>query len=178
MLSVAYGGVPIFTPSWWPFSYYNIRYGTQLLPALAVFVALAAFYCVSFIKQPAGRLVVAVAAIALVIASYATVWRAQPVCFREAWINSRTRLQLESSLAEQLQRLPPNSTLLMYLGEHVGALQDAGIPLKRTINEGNHRVWRQPSDPEGLWEQGIERSREIYGLRGRFRRRSRVASGR
>ena len=156
MLSVAYGGVPIFTPSWWPFSYYNIRYGTQLLPALAAFVALAAFYCVSFIKQPAGKLAIAVAAVALVIASYATVWRAQPVCFREAWINSRTRLQLESSLAEQLQRLPPNSTLLMYLGEHVGALQGAGIPLKRTINEGNHRVWKQPSDPEGLWEQALK----------------------
>ena len=43
----------------------------------------------------------------------------------------------------------------MYLGEHVGALQDAGIPLKRTINEGNHRVWRQPSDPEGLWEKAL-----------------------
>ncbi len=156
MLSVAYGGVPIFTPSWWPFSYYNIRYGTQLLPALAVFVALAAFYSLSFIKQPAGKLVVALAAVALVIASYTTVWRAQPVCFREAWINSRTRLQLESSLAEQLQRLPANSTLLMYLGEHVGALQNAGIPLKRTINEGNHRVWRQPSDPEGLWEQALQ----------------------
>jgi len=156
MLSVAYGGVPIFTPSWWPFSYYNIRYGTQLLPALAVFVALAAFYCISFIKQPAGKSAAALASAALVIASYTTVWRAQPVCFREAWINSRTRLQLESSLAEQLQRLPPNSTLLMYLGEHVGALQDAGIPLKRTINEGNHRVWRQPSDPEGLWERALK----------------------
>jgi len=156
MLSVAYGGVPIFTPSWWPFSYYNIRYGIQLLPAFAVFVALATFYCISFIKQPAGKLAATLATAALVIASYTTVWRAQPVCFREAWINSRTRLQLESSLAEQLKRLPPNSMLLMYLGEHVGALQDAGIPLKRTINEGNHRVWRQPSDPEGLWEQALK----------------------
>ena len=43
----------------------------------------------------------------------------------------------------------------MYLGEHVGALQDAGIPLKRTINEGNHRVWKQPFDPTGLWEQSL-----------------------
>jgi hypothetical protein len=37
----------------------------------------------------------------------------------------------------------------------VGALQDGGIPLKRTINEGNHRVWKQPSDPQGLWEQAL-----------------------
>ena len=35
-LSVAYGGVPIFIPRWWPFSYYNVRYGLQLLPAFAV----------------------------------------------------------------------------------------------------------------------------------------------
>ena len=43
----------------------------------------------------------------------------------------------------------------MYLGDHVGALQKAGIPLEHTINEGNHRVWRQPSDPEGLWERAL-----------------------
>ena len=43
----------------------------------------------------------------------------------------------------------------MYLGDHVGALQRAGIPLRRVINEGNHRTWRQPSDPQGLWEQAL-----------------------
>jgi hypothetical protein len=43
----------------------------------------------------------------------------------------------------------------MYLGDHVGALQQAGIPLKRVINEGNHRVRKQPSDPDGLWEHAL-----------------------
>jgi hypothetical protein len=43
----------------------------------------------------------------------------------------------------------------MYLGGHVGALQQAGIPLARSVNEGNHRVWVQPSDPEGLWERSL-----------------------
>ncbi|HEX3542885.1 MAG TPA: hypothetical protein VHT31_00030, partial [Candidatus Acidoferrum sp.] len=31
-ISIAYGSVPIFLPVWWPFSYYNVRYGLQLLP--------------------------------------------------------------------------------------------------------------------------------------------------
>jgi hypothetical protein len=155
MLSVAYGGVPIFTPAWWPFSLYNIRYGIQLLPALAVFLALAVSYGVSFVKAPLARTAVAILGVALVAASYGGVWHAQPACFREAWVNSRTRLQLERTLADQLTNLPAQATLLMYLGEHVGALQDAGIPLKRTINEGNHRVWKQPSDPQGLWEQAL-----------------------
>jgi hypothetical protein len=39
-LSVAYSGVPIYVPVWWPFSYYNVRYGLNL-PAFAVFVTLA-----------------------------------------------------------------------------------------------------------------------------------------
>ncbi|HET9743452.1 MAG TPA: hypothetical protein VFQ00_11940, partial [Terriglobales bacterium] len=34
-LSIAYGSVPIFLPVWWPFSYYNVRYGLELLPAIA-----------------------------------------------------------------------------------------------------------------------------------------------
>src|SRR5205823_14067719 len=87
-------------------------------------------------------------------ASYGSILR-DPSCFREAWVNSRTRLALEHELAAYLKALPQNSTLLMYLGDHVGALQDAGIPLRRVINEGNHRVWKQPSDPEGLWERAL-----------------------
>ncbi len=38
--AIAYGSVPIFVPEWWPFSYYNVRYGLELLPAIAVFAAL------------------------------------------------------------------------------------------------------------------------------------------
>ena len=155
MLSVAYGGVPIFTPSWWPHSLYNLRYGVQLLPALAVFFALAVHYMVSIAPSLYAKWVLALLGVGLVAVSYASLWQAQPGCYREAWVNSRSRLQLERSLSEQVKQLPAGSTLLMYLGEHVGALQDAGIPLRRTINEGNHRVWRQPSDPQGVWEHAL-----------------------
>ncbi len=155
MLSVAYGGVPIFTPAWWPFSLYNIRYGVQLLPALAVFVSLAAAYVAALVQKGKVRAFVAVVAVGFAAASYAGVWRAQPASFQEAWVNSRTRLRLEKELADKLERLPVDSGFLMYLGDHVGALQRAAIPLRRSINEGNHRVWKQPSDPEGLWERSL-----------------------
>jgi hypothetical protein len=156
MLSVAYGGVPIFTPAWWPFSFYNVRYGVQLLPALAVFLALAAAFVVSLMVTETGKRMIAVLMIGFVAVSYAGVWWDGPVAYREAWVNSRARSQLEAQLAEELKRLPPDSRFLMYLGEHVGALQAAGIPLRRAISEGNHRVWMQPSDPDGLWERSLE----------------------
>ncbi len=153
-LSVAYGGVPIFMPVWWPFSYYNVRYGLELLPAFAVFVALVVYFAVKLVRRRAFRLSMAVAAVIFVAASYGLIWSA-PVCLGEARVNSRGRVAVERELADFLKALPPDSTLLMYLGEHVGALQQAGVPLRRVINEGNHRTWKQPVDLDGLWERAL-----------------------
>jgi hypothetical protein len=163
-LSLAYGSVPIFVPAWWPFAQYNVRYGLQLLPAFAVFVSTG----ISFLVQSATKFprfeaswrpwtgTATVLGILLVVAaSYAAIWRADPICYREAAINMKSRIALDRQLGDWIKLLPPNSTLLMYLGEHVGALEQAGIPLRRTINEGNHRVWKYPADPEGLWERAL-----------------------
>jgi hypothetical protein len=160
-LTVAYGSVPIFVPAWWPFTHYNVRYGLQLLPAFAASLAIVVYLALrSDWTNAKLRLAILVTTSALLIASYASVWYAGPVSLQEAQINMRTRNQLERRLADWFRRLPPDSTLLMYLGDHVGALQQAGIPLRRTINEGNHRVWKQPSDPEGLWERALENPAE------------------
>ena len=155
-LSVAYGGVPIFIPQWWPFSHYNVRYGLQLLPTFATAMGIVVHLALRIEGWNSRlRLACAVGVFALVTASYASIWRATPVSLKEAQVNMRTRNQLEADLAIWLRKLPPDSTLLMYLGDHVGAVQQAGIPLKRVINEGNHRTWRQPVDPEGLWERAL-----------------------
>lgn len=155
-LSVAYGGVPIFVPAWWPFSHYNVRYGLQLLPAFAVALAILTHRVVKAETwKPRLRLACVLVTFALVIASYSSVWLAGPVSLKEAQINMGTRNLLEAQVAVWLEKLPPDSTLLMYLGDHVGALQQAGIPLQHVINEGNHRTWRQPADPEGLWEHAL-----------------------
>jgi hypothetical protein len=154
-LSVAYGGVPIFIPAWWPFTHYNVRYGLQLLPAFAATLAVLVHRSIRSECSPRVRLAYVLGPILLVIASYASVWRATPISLKEAQINMRTRNELETQLAVWLQKLPPDATLLMYLGDHVGALQRAGIPLRRVINEGNHRTWIQPVDPDGLWEHAL-----------------------
>ena len=154
--SVAYGGVPIFVPDWWPFSHYNVRYGLQLLPAFAVAPAVVVY----MVLRASGwqlrlRVGCVLGVVVLVVASYASVWRAIPVSLQEARTNMRTRNQLQLEVASWLEKLPPDSTILMYVGDHVGALERAAIPIKRTINEGNHRVWKQPSDLDGLWERAL-----------------------
>jgi hypothetical protein len=155
MLSVAYSGVPIFLPAWWPFSFYNVRYGLQLLPLFSVAIGVPTFFLLRLAKSKRVKTALVGALLILLAVSYASVWRAQPVCFREAWVNSRTRIALETELASNLGKLRRDSIILMYLGDHVGALQQAGFPLRNTINEGNHRPWRSPTDSEGLWERAL-----------------------
>jgi hypothetical protein len=160
MLSISYSGVPIFLPVWWPHSYYNVRYGLELLPAFAVFVTLAANFAIGMASRRPVRAAIGVVFLLLVAGSYLAIWKERPVCLREALVNSRDRMALETELAENLEKLPRDSTLLMYLGEHVGALQMAGIRLNRVINEGNHRPWEKPSDPDGLWERALANPRQ------------------
>jgi len=154
-LTISYGSVPIHLPEWWPFNYYNVRYGVELLPAFAVFAALTTHFLLMKETRRSAKAAIVIAIFAAVAASYAFVWHAQPICYREGWVNSRTRIAFETGLASTLVKLPRDSTLLMYLGDHVGALQQAGIPLRRVINEGNHRPWKKPSDPDGLWERAL-----------------------
>jgi hypothetical protein len=155
MLSIAYSGVPIFLPVWWPFSFYNVRYGLQLLPLFSVAAAVPTYFVLRLARNRSAKTAVVAATVIMVAASYASVWRAQPVCFREAWVNSRTRVAFETELASNLKKFRRDSSFLMYLGDHVGALQQAGIPLRHTINEGNHRPWKAPIDQEGLWERAL-----------------------
>lgn len=61
-----------------------------------------------------------------------------PLVLKEAINNSTTRVGFETALARQLLVFPKGATILMYNSDHVGALQDAGIPLRQTINEGDY----------------------------------------
>lgn len=140
-LSVAYGSVPIFIPSWLPFSYYNVRYGLELLPVFAVFpVLLWVLLAGLAIRRPKKVIVWSVLAL-LLGSSYASIYADVPITLKEAQVNARTRMILEDALARFLAAVPPGATILMYLGEHVGALQQAGIPLRHVINEADHPGW-------------------------------------
>jgi 4-amino-4-deoxy-L-arabinose transferase-like glycosyltransferase len=140
-LSIAYGSVPIFVPAWWPFSYYNVRYGLELLPVFAVFPVVHLFAwperTMSRRKTIASIGIIA----ALFTAAYLSAIEATPITLKEAQVNARTRRALELALSKFLVNMPPSATLLMYQGEHVGALQEAGIPLRRVISEVNHPDW-------------------------------------
>ncbi|MEO5937343.1 MAG: hypothetical protein ABIP81_09025, partial [Terriglobales bacterium] len=146
MLSIAYGGVPIFIPEWWPFSYYNVRYGLQLLPAIALFTGVTLDVVRRLVQQSTAQRAVLVLILGAIAASYASVWKAVPICLREARVNAVTRMNFEAALAAELRKLPPDARLLMFTGSYVGALQNSGIHLRRVVNERNYLIWQAALD--------------------------------
>jgi hypothetical protein len=153
--SIAYGSVPLHVYTWWPFATFNQRYGLQLLPMFAVSTGVLAASV--FLLAAGGRHVWKMVAVilALVVGSYVSVWKAGPQCLVEARRNWVIRSPLNSEVQRVVARLPKNSRFLMDLSEHVGIMEQAGIPLRQVVNNENHRMWKRPSDPEGLWERTL-----------------------
>ncbi len=152
-LSIAYGSVPLHVYTWWPHVAFNQRYGLQLLPMFAVSAGiLMAFVFLRAIWHGAKLTIII---FALLIASYAFVSKAGPQCFTEAQSNWDVRHNLNSEVQRVVTRLPRNSMYLMDISEHVGIFEQAGIPLRQVVNNENHRPWKRPTDPEGLWERTL-----------------------
>lgn len=140
-LSIAYGSVPIFVPVWWPFSYYNVRYGLELLPAVAAGVGLSILMVRNSWRREWTQMTIMATILSLAAFSYIQSWRNSPVCLREVRANGSARMELERSLAKLVTTLPLQSTILTYMGTHGGAFELAGVPLRNTINEGNLFLW-------------------------------------
>jgi hypothetical protein len=121
----------------------NVRYGLQLLPAIAIFFALAVEMGrqINYSRR-ANRLIV-IAGVTMVLVSQGSVWMAAPIDLREARANSVSRIAIESALAAEMKKLPPTARLMMFTGTHGGALQRAGIPMRRVLNEGNYPNWER-----------------------------------
>jgi hypothetical protein len=153
--SIAYGSVPIFVPEWWPFSYYNVRYGLELLPAIAAFAALVP-WAISRLQRRSLTIAATAAIFIAMFLAYSSSARCFslrsqdrnwgrkwmiPICYREAWANSRSRLLLESQVAQALAPIPKDSTILMYTSDYVGAIQQAGIHFDHIISESTFIAW-------------------------------------
>ena len=137
--SIAYGAVPIFVPPLWPYSYYNSRYGMEMLPALAVFSCFAAAWLHRrwSLSEPLKARLLHPIVLSLIALNAVVMMYKVPLVLKEALVNSTTRVAFEAALARELKSFPSGVPILMYNSDHVGALQQAGIPLRQTLNESD-----------------------------------------
>jgi hypothetical protein len=154
--AVAYGSVPIFIPQLYPHSYYNARYGMELLPALAVYAVLAAERLELWLrgeKSGWGKLGARFwqpAVLLLCVANCLAMMYAVPLVLKEGMVNSTTRVALEKQIAFVLETMPTNVPVMMTLGSHVGAVQRSGRTLVSMVSENDSESFDKAlADPAG-----------------------------
>ena len=140
--SVAFGSVPIFIPFWWPHSWYNTRYGMEMLPAFALGLGFVAQFVVACLHQfkPSWVRPAAVLLVLLAIWNNWKVTAEKPLTFIEGVKNVEARRPLEQQIPPVLRALlaaRPGGQVLMKTSVYPNLVAFTGIPLRQTINEGD-----------------------------------------
>lgn len=141
--AVSYGWVPIFFPQWFPHSWYNTRYGMEMLPGFALGLGFLAAWLIGRAERRWRQhaQLILLGAIVLILVDSAVLMYDRPLVLGEAIANSRTRIPFEEAYARELDALPPAGKILVWTSDHPGAFERAGIPLRRTINETDYYRW-------------------------------------
>jgi hypothetical protein len=150
--SVAYGSVPIFLPEWWPHSYYNLRYGLELLPALALGLGFTAQFCFDSLRRFASRksrtrwtTCAACAIFALIGLNAYEMLCEHPLVYVEGTKNIEAHRPYELEIPPVLRGLfaqRPRGILLMITSSDPEIVALTGIPLRQTINESDLEIYR------------------------------------
>ncbi|HVZ84033.1 MAG TPA: hypothetical protein VG893_10205 [Terracidiphilus sp.] len=144
--SVAYSSVPIFIPFWWPHSWYNTRYGMELLPAFAVGLGLCAQAVLFAVEQFKAKWVRS-ASMLLVLLAIWNNWKVtaeKPLTYIEGIKNIEARRPLEQQIPPVLRALlatRPGGQVLMKASVYPNLIAFTGIPLRQTLNEDDGPLW-------------------------------------
>lgn len=149
--SVAFSAVPIFLPVWWPHSYYNTRYGLELMPAFALGVGFAAAFLLAATREFKPQAVRAVAGIlcGIVAMNAAEMLHEQPVVYVEGTKNIEARRAFEEQIPPALREVMaqrPGGQVLMNTSVYPNIVAFSGIRLRQTINEGDQVLYSDALD--------------------------------
>jgi hypothetical protein len=145
--SVAYSSVPIFIPPWWPHSWYNTRYGLELLPAFALGIGFFMHLVLTGIREvnPRWAKYALIAGFGLVAWNVLVVIREGPLCYVEGTKNIEARRDYDREVPQALRALlaaRPGATVLMNTSVHPEFVMFSGIPLRQTINESDKEFYQ------------------------------------
>jgi hypothetical protein len=145
--SVAYGSVPIFLPAWWPHSWYNTRYGLELLPAFALGLGFFSHFVLTGVREfkPAWTNYVVAGLAAVIVVNAAVVVRERPLVFVESTKNVESRRVYDAEVPEAVHAAlaaHPTGAVLMNTSVHPEFVAFSGIPLRQTINESDREYYQ------------------------------------
>jgi hypothetical protein len=155
--SIAWGNVPLFIPQMYPGSYYNSRYGIEMLPALTIFAALVLVVVERRLRAKSVKYADTFFFLVLASIVFNTVammgffgtmmgrvrgddakvpkWlSAPPLVYEEGVVNSTSRIPFEQTIAKEMMRLGTHQVIMFNTNDHIGAVQMAGVSLRSLVS--------------------------------------------
>jgi hypothetical protein len=157
--ALAYAAVPLYVPTLFPHTYYNLRYGLTMVPAIALLPT-----CLLSRRLPPrlrhGLLLVFLATLAGQAISSASAGARELAVVKEGILNTPCRSKRQQAIIRFLRgRYParPGQRVLMAAGKWPCVMPEVGICFRNTLTDANRKYWvRLRSQPE-KWVEWIIR---------------------
>ncbi len=152
--AMAHAAIPLYVPTLFPFTYYNLRYGLELAPALAL---LPSFVISPSLSGTARHRLAAGFVMLLVVQDVGQILhgaRALPIV-RESILNTPCKSPAETAVTSFLRAHYHGGTILMASGKWPCVAPRVGIDYRNILNQDNRRYWRKLSQHPGQWVEWI-----------------------
>ena len=148
--ALAYAAIPLYVPTLFPFTYYNLRYGLEMAPAVALFPAFLLSGSLPR-RRRYGLLVFFVAVLAWQSYSLLAGGVEELAVVKEGILNTPCRSQRQQAIIRFLRVHYDGQRILMAAGKWPCVMPEAGIHYGNTITEMNRSYWRSLRPDAGKW---------------------------
>ena len=140
--ALAYAAIPLYVPTKFPFTYYNLRYGAEMIPALAVF---AGFVLPRTLPRAwrYGLLAFFVAGLVLQCGVLFSGGAERLVVAREGILNTPCRSERQQAIIRFLRQHYEGGRVLVAAGKWPCVFPEVGIHFRNTISDSNRDYWRE-----------------------------------
>ncbi|MGH9378536.1 MAG: ArnT family glycosyltransferase [Terriglobia bacterium] len=140
--SMAYGSVAIYVPTLSPHTYYNLRYGLEMAPAMALFPGFLLPQQRSRLK---GAVIPGILCAILLLQAIAMAWPGVRgiALVEESVLNTPCKTEAEQDVIQFFRQHYDGQPLLLESGEWPCLMPDVGIPYRKTLGPRNRKYWRQ-----------------------------------
>jgi hypothetical protein len=163
--SMTAAAVPIYVPTLFPHTYYNLRYGLEMLPAAALFPSFLIGSRLSSERRSWAAAVV-FAILCLQFIAHVRGGAAGIGNVEESLQNTPCHTSAEVALIDLMKREYRGGTILTANGKHPCLMPTLDIPYRHTLTELDWRYWNTlPSGPAG-WPAGSPTASIRWIIRG------------
>ena len=146
--AMAYAAIPLYVPTLFPHTYYNLRYGVEMIAAVALFP--------SFVFSPRLgknlRLTLLIVFLALLGRQFAQLTAAGPrelPVVKEGILNTPCRAQRQRAIIEFLRGRYDGKRVLVAVGKWPCVMPEVGIYFRNTLTQSESQILGQNADGAG-----------------------------